>query len=115
MTRNNLLEWIGGAVIIATVVGLVRPHLDRWTVGDAQTECRQSMQLLATAQELAFARGGGYAPGAESPAKQVSPRVCPSTGFGPAVRVSAQTYVIECPDGGRHGAIHGGLISWATD
>ena len=117
MKEFRLREWVAAGVVIGFAIVLVAPHVREAAKDTEQDACRRSMHLLAAAQELAYARGGGYGAdptelGSVSPVTQA--RNCPAARAVPVVNATVEGYRIVCPNNGVHGSIHDGALSWTA-
>ena len=76
---------------------------------------RRSAGLLATAQEICFARAGAY----QSDVVQLEPASlarmsCPVSERPYVLRSDGVSYAVLCPPPESHGAIHDGVVSWES-
>ncbi len=112
-TQSILLEL---ALLLAGAVSvwlLAWPRVVEARGDRVEVECRQRLNLLATAQELYFARANRYEAevGRLEPALMADLR-CPSAQSPYTIRSDEVSYHILCPSEEPHGAIHDGVVSW---
>ena len=117
MTRFQtiFLELMLLAVGAASVWLLAWPRVVEARSDDLQAQCRKQLNLLATAQEICFARAGAY----QSDVVQLEPASlarmsCPVSERPYVLRSDGVSYAVLCPPPESHGANHDGVVSWES-